>query len=262
VTIAEGEITGSPAVSDGTGAISVNVTGPATASPAVVGGSFDSFLPPGTYTVTFSAPGYDSQTMSNQVLASAASLTLSPTLNPSNHSVKVIVKSDAGGAVAGAAVSLSGNSGERFGPVTTGSDGSASFALVPPGAYSVSVDGSGSAVPHQGQPSGASGTITVPITPTSHDPVTATVSLVEGQLSGTVSANPAAGSSCPASGPVDVSITGPATATVSAAAGGTYHAFLPPGSYTVTFSATGCQSQTASATVSDGHTTTQNGSVS
>ncbi len=262
VTIEEGEITGTPSVSEGPGAVSVKVTGPAAASPAVVGGSFDIFLPPGAYGVTFSAPGYVSQSLSNQVLAAAASLTLSPVLTPSDHSVKVTVKSDAGGPAAAAAVTLSGNGGQRFGPVVTGSDGTATFSLVPPGSYSVSVDGSHSPVPHQGLPSGTSGAITVPFAPTAHDPVTATVSLVEGQLSGTVSANPATGSSCPASALVDVSVTGPAATTVSAAAGGSYHAFLPPGRYTVTFSAAGCQSQTASATVTDGHTTTQNGSVS
>jgi hypothetical protein len=151
--------------------------------------------------------------------------------------------------------------------VATDTGGVASFSSVPPGAYSVSVDASRAAVngqpaPHFGTPASSATTLQVPFAATTNDPVAATVPLVEGELSGTVAVNPSQGSSCSTSSSVTVSIEGPATTSVPVAAGGTYHAFLPPGKYQLTFSAPGCQASTATATVVDGHTATASGSVS
>jgi hypothetical protein len=59
-----------------------------------------------------------------------------------------------------------------------------------------------------------------------------------------------------------VALTGPASTTLSAAVGGAYQAFLPPGHYTLVFSAGGCQSETTQVTITDGRATTQDGTVS
>lgn len=251
--IAEAEISGTVG---GTGAVTPVVTltrGSTTVTPAVDGsGGYDAFVAPGTYNVTLNASGFLAQVV-REVVASGDSVDASATLVPLTLTVTVRSDVSAGAQVpiVGATVSATG-----LPSVTTDAHGVATFSGVLPQSYSLSVAGSAASPVHLGSPSGAT-LVTVHAAETTQP--SATLDLVEGELTGTVSVASPCGATT-----VTVTIAGPTPTLMTVAAGGTYTAFVKPGSYTVSFStaSSGCTGSTsAPVTVNDGGVSTQSGGV-
>jgi hypothetical protein len=250
-------------------------TGTPVATPAVTCAagtcSYTTYVALGAYTVVSSLTGFVTQSDGAVDLgATAPTANFSPALAPADHQVQVTVQSDAGAplpAPTDATVTLASNN-DRSAILYTGT----ADATVP-GAFDFSGVAPDPAVPYYVTASfddvTVTGTVTVPIEPTSDDPITQTITGPFALVNGTVTLNPAPTSTTP----VSVQFCANATCATTVApnqtadvgtsgAAAPYSAYVPAATAATTdyllFTATG---YTASApvpiAVNDGETITQ-----
>lgn len=200
---------------------------------------------PGTYTVTAAASGFASKS-SSVTLTSGVNATVNFQLAASTGTGTItgkVTNASSGAVLSGATVKYSGGS------TTTSSTGTYTLSLVAAGTYSVSASHTGYL------------TRTVSVTVTAGQTTTANIAIATaGKIAGTVKTTSGAALSG-----ATVKITGgkvPTTVTLTSSSTGTYAtSWIPVGSYTVTVSKTGHTTQSKSATVSSGATTTVNFSM-
>ena len=237
----EGEISGTvvPASLPGASVVVTDVTAATAVTPAPsidgVTGAYQTFLPLGTYSLTFSATSYNSFTpASNTVLSAAARTARVDAALTSDHTVTVTVMSAVPGASVGAGDAMVAvtPTTPSVPPQATRSDGTVSFSLKSGTTYTFTATRA-----HFGMATTGAKTFAVPISADATDSVT--VTLGEVLISGTTTPHGSAG-------PVAVTITNPSHATVDTPAvsptDGSYQSFLVPSSYTVQFTETGYQS--------------------
>ena len=224
------------AISGGSVATSVTVTTNSSGAYAT------NFIPVGTYTVTVSAAGFTTQSKTATV-NTGQTTTVNFTLSSSGGTGTLsgtVVNISSNAPISGATVSFSGGS------TTTNSSGFYQFTNVAPGTYNVTAAHSGyfSATQSATVSSGTTTTLNFKLA-------------TGGKLAGTVTRSTGgaiAGATVKISGgsvPTSVSAT-----TNSSGAYATN--FIPVGTYTVTVSATGFTTQSKTATVNTGQTTTVN----
>jgi hypothetical protein len=244
VVISEVEIAGTVTLS-GAGTPVVTIAGTTTTTPALTGGTYDAFVAPGSYTVTFNAAGYAAQTKAESLTTAgnsdtAASASLVPL------TITVTVTSGVGSTpVVGEMVS-----GTGLTTTATDSNGQVVFSGVAPGSYTFSV-APASANPHYGT---ATGSITVHPVETSQ--LAVTMALSEGKLTGSVTTVGV----CTATS-ATVTIAGTPNLTLTVSMGGNYTAFVPPGSFNVSFAAGSCVATASTpnpVSVTNHNTTTDN----
>ena len=241
-----GSITGHVTDSSTGAAISgatVSYSGGSTTTDSSGSYSFSS-VPAGSYTLTASQSGYNSQTGSVSVTAGAGStlnLQLTPVSTTGSGGISgQVTNISTGGAISGATVSYSGGS------ATTDSAGHYAFASVPAGTYNVSASHSGYFV------------LTKSVTVSSGSASTLNFALATG---GKVAGNVTNSSGVAISG-ASVNITGGSittTVNTTTSSTGTYNSnWIPVGTYTVTVSATGFTKQSQTVNVPTGTTATLN----
>jgi hypothetical protein len=200
------------------------------------------FVPVGTYTITVSATGFTTQSKTatvNTGQTTTVNFTLSAGGGTGTLSGTVVNISN-NAAISGATVSFSGGS------TTTNASGFYQFTNVAAGTYNVTASHTGFfSVTHPATVSGGATT-------------TLNFKLATGgKLAGTVK-----NSSGAAISGATVKISGgsvPTTVTLTTSSTGAYATnFIPVGTYTITVSATGFTSQSKTATVNTGQTTTVN----
>jgi acid phosphatase len=201
-------------------------------------------VPAGSYSVTASHSGYNSQTSSVSVTAATTStlnfqLTPISTTSPGTISGKV-TNISTGGAISGATVSYSGGS------TTTDTGGNYSFANVTPATYNVTATHSGYFAETKSVVVGSGAAATLNFALATGGKVAGTVT----NSTGTVISG------------ASVTITGGSISTTvntTTNSSGVYNSnWVPVGSYTVTVSAAGHTTQSQSTTVTTGNTTTLN----
>jgi phosphatidylinositol-3-phosphatase len=201
-------------------------------------------VPAGTYSVTASQTGYASQTSSATVSSGTAAtlnfaLSKSTTTTPGSFTGKV-TNISTGGVISGATISYSGGS------TTSDANGNYTFTNVAPGTYSVTASHSGYF------------NVTNSVAVTSGTTSTLNFAMATGgKVAGTVT-----NSSGTAIAGATVRITGGSistTVTVTTSSTGAYNSnWVPIGTYTVTVSATGFTTQSKTASITTGNTTTLN----
>jgi hypothetical protein len=182
--------------------------------------------PIGTYTVTCSAAGYASQTVTGVAITTGGLTTVNCALSNTGTLTGVVTNLNTGGAISGATVSYSGGS------TTTDTGGRYTFTGVPAGTYSITATASGyKARTYSGV------TVTAGATNTQDVQLTTT-----GRVTGTVTAGGAAVSGA------TITLQGgnlPTTDTVTSDSTGHYTSNWDPiGTYTVICSAPGHSTQT------------------
>lgn len=201
-------------------------------------------VPAGSYTLTASASGYSSQSSSTTVNSGAVStleFQLTPSSTGGNGAITGRVSNvSTGASISSATVSFGGHS------TTTSSTGTYSFSSVASGTYNVSVT-------HSGYIS-ESATVTVNSGTTSTLNVQlSTAGKIAGKVTTSTGAAVSGASIHFAGGAISTTVDTKSSST------GTYSSsWIPIGSYSVTVSASGHASQTKSATVSTGQTTSLN----
>src|SRR5579864_1070651 len=200
------------------------------------------FIPVGTYTITVSATGFTTQSK-NATVNTGQTTTVNFTLSAGGGTGTLsgtVVNISNNTAISGATVSFSGGS------TTTNSSGFYQFTNVAAGTYSVTASHSGyfSSTHTTTVSGGATTTLNFKLA-------------TGGKLAGTVK-----NSSGAAISGATVKISGGSiatTVTLTTSSTGAYATnFIPVGTYTITVSATGFTSQSKTATVNTGQTTTVN----
>ncbi len=214
-----------------------------TVSSNSTGNYISGWVPIGNYTVTAGASGLATTSASTMVktgTTSTVNITMGSGSGGAGSVVGKVTNTSNGAALSGATVSYSGGS------ATTDTNGNYSFSPVPAGTYTFAASRSGY----------LSRTSSVTVT----NGVTTTANFLlasAGKLSGTVKT----GSGAALSG-ATVKVTGgviATTVTLTTSSTGTYAtSWIPVGSYTVTVSKSGFTTQTKSANVTTGATTTVN----
>jgi len=193
-------------------------------------------LAPGTYTATATATGYTSQSASVTVTAGSTTTQNFALTSTTGTISGTLTDALTAAPIAGATVSYSGGSS------TTNANGQYSLAGVPPGTYSLTASATGY----------ASQTASVTASAGAATTQNFILSPNPGTISGTVTD---AGSTAPIAG-ATVSYSGGSATTDGS---GNYTlAGVAEGSYTLTASASGYQSQSRTVTVGPGATATQN----
>jgi hypothetical protein len=203
---------------------------------------------PGAYLLSFDKPGFGSQTIAVNLTAGQSRTGVNVVIVSGTGTISGRVTDAAGQALGDVSVRVDGGttslSTKTF---TSGAVGSYTIANLPPGTYSVTFSA----------PNYASQTLTVDLTNQSGaSNVNAALGSSVGTLQGTVTSggHGLAG--------VSVSVTNGTTVvtttTVSSPAGSYLVRNLPAGTYSVTFSKDGQQTQTVQLTVAAGGTATQN----
>jgi acid phosphatase len=222
---------------------SVSYSGGSTTTDSTGSYTFTS-VPAGTYSVTASHSGYVNQTNSVTVSPATTStlnfqLTAASTTNPGTISGRV-TNISTGGAISGATVSYSGAS------TTTDTNGNYSFTNVTPGTYNVSASHSGYFVETKSVTVNSGAISALSFALATGGKVAGTVT----NSSGAVIAN------------ASVTITGGSISTTvktTTNSSGVYNSnWVPVGTYTVTVAATGFTTQSQTATITTGNTTTLN----
>jgi phosphatidylinositol-3-phosphatase len=200
-------------------------------------------VPAGTYTVTASQTGYANQSKSIQVTAGATAtldFQLTATTTGSGAITGKVTNVSTGGAIAGSTVTYSGGS------ATTDTNGNYILSNVAAGTYNVTATRTGyiSETKSATVASGATTTLNFAMA-------------TGGKIAGTVTSSAGA-----AIAGATVHISGGAVTTtlnVTTSSTGSYNSgWIPIGTYTVTVSANGFTTQTQSAAVTTGNTTTLN----
>jgi photosystem II stability/assembly factor-like uncharacterized protein len=204
------------------------------------------FIPTGSYTIIVSAAGFASQTKGTSVAAGQTS-TVNFTLAAAGGAgalVGTVVNISNNAPVSGATVSFSGGS------TTTNSNGFYQFTNVAVGTYNVTATHAGFFSSTQSATVTSGGTTTLNFK-----------LATGGKLAGTVTNS----SGASVSG-ATVNISGGSIATnvtlTTSSTGGYATNFIPAGTYTITVSATGFTTQSKTATVNTGQTTTVNFTLS
>jgi uncharacterized membrane protein len=216
----------------------ISYSGGSTTATTNSAGSYTLAVAPGTYSVTASASGFLASTQPNVSVTSNSTTTVNFALAQSG-TISGTVTNSAGTGLANATVSYSGGSATA----TTNSGGAYTLSVAP-GTYSVTASATG-------YQSSTQSNVIVSIGATT----TANFSLV--QLIGTISGTVTNSAGAAISGATVSYSGGSPTATTNAA--GSYALSVPPGTYSVTATATGYQSTNQSnVTVTNGNTTTVN----
>src|SRR6202043_1868566 len=207
------------------------------------GGSYTfSSVPPGTYSMTFSAAGYASQTVNNVTVTSGTTTTEPPVaLSMPGTITGTVTDSSTSNPISGATVSCTCSGTDQ----TTGGGGSYTFSSVPPGTYSMTFSASGYASQTVNNVTVTSGTTTT---------VPPVALSMPGTITGTVTDS---STSNPISG-ATVSCTCSGTNQTTDGTGSYTFSSVAPGAYSMTFSASGHVSKTVNGViVTSGTTTTQ-----
>jgi len=217
--------------------VAVTVSGAGSATTAGGGAYSIAGIPPGTYSVKYSMPGFDDQ-WATVTITSGATTTQDVTLVQTPGTLAGTVSSSLGGTLNAVTVSVPGTP-----TVNTAGAGGYSIAGITPGTYDVTYSLAG----YNSQ--------TVSVTITSGATTTRNVTLVKtpGALTGTVSSS--------LGGTLDgVTVSVPGTPTVNTAGGGAYSiAGITPNTYSVTYSLAGYTPKTVdNVKITSGATTTQN----
>ena len=243
-SLSPGTITGTVIDSSTSGAIAgatVSCTCSGTNQTTDGTGSYTfSSVPPGTYSMTFAASGYASQTVSNVAVAGGGTTIKDVALSMPGAITGMVTDSGTSMPIAGATVSCTCSGTNQ----PTDSGGSYTFPSVAPGTYSMTFSASGF----------ASQTISGVIV-TRGNTTTENVALVPpGTIQGTVKDS---GTSAPIAG-ATVSCTCSGTSQTTDGSGFYQFSSVPPGTYSMTFSAGGHVSHTVNGvTVNSGGTTTE-----
>ena len=233
--------------------ISANANGKTVTSATPTTGSVGQFtIPnlttPATYLLTFTLPGFGTQTQAVQLGPGQDVTNLAIILVGGAGQVSGTASAPSGAPLGGVTVTVNGN-GPSTETLTGGSVGSYLLSgLATPGAYTLTFSLAGYVSQTVGVTLASSGSATA---------VNVTLPLSNGSITGTVSSP----SSTPLVG-VAVSVTDGATVrtttTASTPPGGFALTGLPPETYSVTFSATGYVSQTAEVPLAPGGSPTLN----
>ena len=197
---------------------------------------------PGTYSLTFTAPGYAPDDVGDVVVAPDGDTVEDASLAPGGAIAGNVADATAGDVpIAGAIVTCTCQSGSA----TTGGDGAFSFGDVAPGTYSLTFSASGDVTQSIGG-----------VVVTSGNTTTQDAALVEdGAIDGTVTD---AATAAPIPG-ASVTCTCASEGTVTDNSGDYAFAGVAPGTFTVTATATGfASSSNANVSVGSGATTAQN----
>ncbi|SOD70957.1 carboxypeptidase family protein [Jatrophihabitans sp. GAS493] len=254
-TTSGGKGLGGVTVSTTVGGKALSITTPTTGAVGsfVLGG-----LPtPATYVITFARDGYGAQTTVIDLGAGQSRTNLAIALAAGTGSVSGRVIDSAGSAgIGGATVTVGGTVGPDPVSTTTLTQGTVGTftlnGLAAPGSYTLTVSKAGY------QPA----TVPVALNGTGAPPsVVVTLTIQLGKVTGTVSLRTPSGGGYTTAKYVGATVTatdGLHTFTTTSTAGGAYTiASLPPGTYSVTASASGQLQQTAKVVVATDKTTTQ-----
>jgi len=213
-------------------------------------------VPPGTYTVTASAPGYASQSLTSVSVTAGNTATANFALvatNTGSISGAVSDSQTPAQPVSGASITYTGTGGTTgTGTTTTNSSGGYTFSAVPPGTYSVAATATGFTTP-SAQPV----TVTTGTSATANFTMTAT-SGISGTVTDSVTNAAIVTATVAYSGTGGTTGSGSTTA-INSTTGAYTLSGVPPGTYTVTASASGYTSQSlTSVSVTAGNTATAN----
>ena len=123
-------------------AVTVDNVNPRPSTNTLTAGSVGSYLlsglaTPGTYTITFSLSGYQSQTIAVPLSSSGSASGVTVTLLPENGSISGTVRSSTGAPMSGVAVTITNGTTIRQTTTTSSPAGGFSLPNLPPDSYSV-----------------------------------------------------------------------------------------------------------------------------